>query len=131
MTSRHTSRTRRALVQMDLAFWYLHAHFGQLTLLAAPTIVAVCGIAAVLVAILQNWDLHPFLLYILFAILLPTVVVWVGTFLPLPSAVFAWRRASGTLPETGECFRYCLSRSGRLVPVALKLFFAYLLWFTF
>jgi lysylphosphatidylglycerol synthetase-like protein (DUF2156 family) len=131
MSSRHSSRTGRALVQMDLAFWYLHAHFAQLAALAAPTILAVCAIGAVIVAVLQTWDLHPFLLYVLFAILVPTVVLWVGTFLPLPSAVFAWRRASGSLPETGECFRYCLSRSRRLVPVAVKLFFAYLLWFTF
>jgi hypothetical protein len=52
-------------------------------------------------------------------------------FLPLPTAVFAWRRAAGSLPETGECFRFCLSRWRRLLPIAVQLFFAYLLWFTF
>ena len=65
----------------------------------------------------------------LYAIVVPTLVVWVGVFFPLPAAVFAWRRASGSLPETGECFRYCLSRWRRLLKVAVRLFFIYLLSF--
>jgi hypothetical protein len=122
MSKRH-SQTRRALVQMDLAFWYLHAHFAQLAALAAPTLVAICGIAVAAVTITRTWELPGFLLYLLYAIVIPVMVVWVGVFFPLPAAVFAWRRASGSLPETGECFRYCLSRWRRLLPVAIRLFF--------
>jgi hypothetical protein len=131
MSSRSTSQTRRALVQMDLAFWYLHAHFAQLAALAAPTLIAVCGIAVALVVITQAWSLPGLVLYILYAVIVPTVVLWAGIFMPLPSAVFAWRRAAGSLPETGECFRYCLSRWRRLLPVAIRSFFTYLLWFIF
>ncbi len=131
MTTRHSSLTRRALVQMDLAFWYLHAHFAQLAALATPTIVAVFGMAVVLVTVTQTWDLPGVMLYALYAIIVPTIVLWLGVFLPLPSAVFAWRRASGTLPETGECFQFCLRRMGRLIPVALRLFVSYFLWFVF
>jgi hypothetical protein len=131
MSTRHSSLTRRALVQMDLAFWYLHAHFAQLAALAAPTLIAVFVVAAVLVAIMQVWSLPGILLYVLYAIVVPTVVMWVAVFMPLPSAVFAWHRASGSLPETRECFRFCLSRLRRLVPVAVWLFFTYFLWFIF
>jgi hypothetical protein len=127
--SNRQSQTRRALVQMDLAFWYLHAHFAQLAALAAPTLLAICGIAATAVTITRTWELPGFLLYVLYAIVVPTLVVWVGVFFPLPTAVFAWRRASGSLPDTGECFRYCLSRWRRLLPVAVRLFFIYLLSF--
>jgi hypothetical protein len=116
---------------MDLAFWYLHAHFTQLAALATPTLVAVFGMAVVLVSITQTWDLPGVLLYVLYAIVVPTIVLWLAVFLPLPSAVFAWRRASGTLPETRDCFQFCLRRLGRLTPVALRLFFTYLLWFLF
>jgi hypothetical protein len=128
MSKRH-SQTRRALVQMDLAFWYLHAHFAQLAALAAPTLLAICGIAVAAVTITRTWELPGFLLYVLYAIVVPVMVVWVGVFFPLPAAVFAWRRASGSLPETGECFRYCLSRWRRLLPVAVRLFFLDLLSF--
>jgi hypothetical protein len=128
MSKRH-SQTHRALVQMDLAFWYLHAHFAQLAALAAPTLMAICGIAGTAVTITRTWELPGFLLYVLYAIVVPVMVVWVGVFFPLPAAVFAWRRASGSLPETGECFRYCLSRWRRLLPVAVRLFFIDLLSF--
>jgi hypothetical protein len=131
MTTRHSSLTRRALVQMDLAFWYLHAHFAQLAALATPMLVAIFAMAVVLVSITQTWDLPGVLLYGLYAIVVPTIVLWLGVFLPLPSAVFAWRRASGTLPETGECFQFCVQRMGRLIPVALRLFVYYFLWFVF
>jgi hypothetical protein len=131
MSSRDSSQTRRALVQMDLAFWYLHAHFAQLAALAAPTLLAVCAIAAVVVALTQTFVLPGFLIYVLYVVIVPTLVMWVGVFVPLPSAVFAWRRASGSLPDTRECFRFCLSRWRRLAPVATRLFFVYLLWFIF
>jgi hypothetical protein len=127
--SKRQSQTRRALVQMDLAFWYMHAHFAQLAALGAPTLLAICVIAATAVTITRTWEVPAVLLYVLYALVVPTLVVWVGVFLPLPTAVFAWRRASGSLPDTGECFRYCLSRWRRLLPVAVRLFFIYLLSF--
>jgi hypothetical protein len=116
---------------MDLAFWYLHAHFPQLAVLAAPTLLAICAIGIVVVEIAQSFELPGILIYVLSAIVLPTIVLWVGIFLPLPTAVFAWRRADGSLPETSECFRFCLKRSGRLAPVAVRLYFLYLVSFIF
>ena len=62
MSTRHSSLTRRALVQIDLAFWYLHAHFAQLAALAAPTLMAVFVVAAGLVSIMQVWSLPGFAL---------------------------------------------------------------------
>ncbi len=97
---------------MDLAFWYLHAHFTQLAALATPMLVAVFAMAVVLVSITQTLGSAGCFAYVLYAIVAPTIVLWLGVFLPLPSAVFAWRRASGTLPETGECFQFCVQRMG-------------------
>lgn len=127
--SQRPSLARRAVVQMDLAFWYLHAHFSQLAILAIPTLIAVFALAFAVVAIVRTWNLPGLLAYILFAILVPTLAMWVAVFAPLPSAVFAWRRASGTLPETRDCFAFCWQRSGRLARVGVRLFFSYLWWF--
>jgi hypothetical protein len=129
MSSRHSSLTRRALVQMDLAFWYLHAHFAQLALLSAPTLIGVCGIAVTVVAITQTWNLPDVWLVVLYVVVVPTIVLWLAIFLPLPSAVFAWRRANGSLPTTGECFRYCLGRWPQLLPLSVWLFFMSLVSF--
>jgi hypothetical protein len=127
--SQRPSLIRRAVIQMDLAFWYLHAHFAQLAILALPTLIAVFAIAIVVATIIQTWELPGVLAYVLFAIVLPTLAMWVAVFAPLPSAVFAWRRANGTLPETRECFAFCWQRGGRLTRVGVRLFFSYLWWF--
>jgi hypothetical protein len=124
-----SSLIRRSLVQMDLAFWFLHAHFVPLALLAVPTLVAIIGITGGLVLVERAWELSAPLSFALYAIVVPTLVTWVAVFAPLPSAVFAWRCAAGSLPEARECFAFCWKRSGRLARVATRLFFSYLVWF--
>ncbi len=98
---------------MDLAFWYLHADFSQLAALATPTLVAVFGMAVVLVSITQTWDLPGVLLYVLYAIVVPTIVLWLAVFLPLPSAVFAWRRRPARCRKPANVFNFvCAAWAG-------------------
>lgn len=127
MPNARPSLIRRALVQMDLAFWYLHAHPADLAVLGLPTLVAISGLAVTVVGVLQAWDLPWPLLYVLFGVAVPTALLWLMMFAPLPSAVFAWRRAGGTLPSTNECFSFVTGRALRLAPKAISIFFLLLL----
>ena len=129
MNRQHSSLVRRALTQMDLAFWYLRAHPTELFVLGAPTLAALSLVAVAVVAVIQTWELPGIFSYVLFAIAVPTVVTWIVVLAPLPCAVFAWGRASGSPPAPGECFAFCRRRLRRLLGVSLRLFFSCLLWY--
>lgn len=114
---------------MDRAFWCLHDHLPRFAILALPTLLVSLFLVALLALVLRTWDLDPFALYVLCAIVIPVAGLTTITFFPLPCAVFAWFQANGEPKSVSECFAWCRKRAGRLLGVQLRLTFSYLLWF--
>jgi hypothetical protein len=129
MASRQTSLIRRSFSQVDLAFWCMHEHLRPLSVLALPSFLMISALAASVALVVRTWDLPPIYNFLLYGLCYPTVSLWVFTFAPLPCAIFAWHRSQGRLLSPGECLAFLLARSGRLMGVATKLGFYYLLWF--
>ena len=90
-----TSLLRRILVQTDCAFWCIHDHLDVLAYLGLPTLAALLTGALVLVGIWRTWD-FPAVVHVLIAgVLVPFLLLFIFTALPLPCAVFAWKTAGG------------------------------------
>ncbi len=121
MARSESSLFRRVLVKSDCAFWCIHDHLTILALLGLPTLIALLVTALGMVTVWTTWDFRPGIDYLLAAIVVPFVLLFVFTALPLPCAVFAWKAASGEIPTAGECFAFCFQRMGRLLSVFLRM----------
>src|SRR6516165_9383266 len=126
MAGQKTSLTRRTLVQIDRAFWCIHDHLNAMLPLGLPTLAAVTLAAILFLVAWRTWDFSNGLLILLFGIVIPLVGLTIFTVLPLPCAVFAWRRVNGEAPTVGECFSFCRQHAVRLLRVIAALI---LFWF--
>ena len=116
-----TSLLRRILVQTDCAFWCIHDHLDVLAYLGLPTLVALLTGAMVLVGVWRTWEL-PIVAQVLIAgVLVPFLMLFIFTALPLPCAVFAWKAAGGETATASECLTWCRRRAGRLFRVLIHL----------
>lgn len=125
MAAAEKSLMRRSLIQSDIAFWCIHEHLDVLAVLGLPTLIAVLSGALGMAAVWSFWDFSPFTNYVLAAIVIPFVLLWIFTVLPLPCAVFAWKTARGESPTARACFGFCWKRRGRLFRV---IFWMSLMW---
>jgi hypothetical protein len=125
MPRQHETLVGRTLVQIDRAFWCIHEHAETLILLGLPTLLAMLGTAVVAVGVWQAWEFSAWINVLLIGGVAPMVLLLLFTFLPLPCAVFAWRRASGEVATVGECFAWCGRHTGQLLSVMVRLI---LLW---
>ncbi len=118
---------RRILAQTDLAFWCIHDHVGVLSVLGLPTLAAFVASALGAVSFFRN-TVPPedgFLVF-LGTILASVWLLLVFIACPLPCAVFAWKLASEEQPTAGECYAFCVRRSGRLIWAFVRLVLAWL-----
>jgi hypothetical protein len=95
--------------------------------LALPTLVAVALTALALVTVWRTWSFPAWANFFLFAAILPMVAMLIFTILPLPCAVFAWRRACGEIATPTECYSWVGRHSGRLFSVIVRLSLLWLL----
>lgn len=116
-----TSLVRRILVQTDCGFWCIHDHVVAIAYLALPTLVALVASALGLVWMWRTWDLPTWVDLVIGGGVVPFLLLFIFSALPLPCAVFAWKTAQGESSTVGECYRYCWSRLGRLVSVFFRL----------
>jgi hypothetical protein len=121
MTRERNSLVARTLVQIDRAFWCIHEHPDTLALLGLPTLVAMGVAALLLVGLWRTWELPGWADFLLGAVVLPWAALVIFTVLPLPCAVFAWRRAAGEVSTAQECLAWCGRRVGRLLSVLVPL----------
>ena len=131
MARSQSSLIRRSFSQVDLAFWCIHEHPGQLVVLAMPLLIGVALIASSIALVFRTWDLPVIYTTLLYGLVYPTLSLWILTFAPLPCAVFAWHRSTGQLLDKRECFRFLNRRWRRLFHVAARLALFYPLWFLF
>lgn len=121
-----TSLFRRILVQIDCAFWCIHDHLDVLGFLALPMLgVLIVGSLAV-VGVWRTWELEPWVNILIGGLVVPFLVLFIFTALPLPCAVFAWKAAEGEDATAGECLSACWRRAGRLFGVFFRLAFFWL-----
>jgi hypothetical protein len=116
-----TSLLRRILVQTDCAFWCIHDHVEVLAYLGLPTLAALVTTALVVVGAWRTWDFPLVIDFLILGFVVPFVVLFIFTALPLPCAVFAWKTACGETATVGECFAWCGRRAGRLLGVLIRL----------
>jgi hypothetical protein len=116
----------RTLVQIDRSFWCIHEHADVLIPLGLPTLLTLLATAVVAVGASRVWQFSGTTQFVLFAVAWPMVGLLLFTILPLPCAVFAWRRADGEVPTARECFAGCARRGGRLLSVMVRMAFLWL-----
>jgi hypothetical protein len=117
-----TSLFRRILVQADCSFWCIHDHLDVLGFLGLPTLAALIVTALALVGIWRTWEFPVVVNVLIGGVVCPFLALFIFTACPLPCAVFAWKAACGEeKPTAGECFAWCLRRSGRLLGVLFRL----------
>jgi hypothetical protein len=121
MARQGTSRARRTLVQTDRAFWCIHEHLEAMVFLGLPTLAALLLAGLALVALWRAWELPGWLNFLLATVPIPLLALLIFTVLPLPAAVFAWRRAVGETATVGECYVWCRRRGSRLLSVVARL----------
>jgi len=121
MASPRTSVLRRILVQTDCAFWCIHDHVDVLAYLGLPTLAALVTSALALVGMWRTWEFPAVVSFLIAALLVPFLALFIFTALPLPCAVFAWKTAGGEAATVGECFSFCRRRAGRLLGVLVRL----------
>jgi hypothetical protein len=109
------------LVQTDCAFWCIHDHVDVLAYLGLPTLIALLSSALVLVGIWRSRDLPIPINVAIAAGLVPFLLLFICSVLPLPCAVFAWKTACGETATAGECYSFCRRRAGRLLSVFVRL----------
>ncbi len=126
MARAKTSLFRRILVQADCSFWCIHDHLDVLGYLALPTLGALVATTLALVAVWRTWEFPAGVNFLIAAVVCPFLALFIFTVFPLPCAVFAWKAACGEEATARDCFAYCLSRSGRLLGVVIRLC---LIWF--
>jgi hypothetical protein len=116
-----TSLLRRILVQTDCAFWCIHDHLNVLAYLALPTLAALAGITVAAVAVWRTWAFPVVVNVAIAGWLIPFLVLFTFSVLPLPCAVFAWKTAGGETATAAECYSWCRRRAGRLLGVLVRL----------
>lgn len=126
MARRKISPLRRILIQTDRAFWCVHDHLNVLSILSLPTFAAILLGSLAIIGVPAIFDLPAEAKVFIVAFVSPLFALFVFTLFPLPCAVFAWKAASGESASVGECFAYCLGRSGRLFGVFFRLGFIWL-----
>jgi hypothetical protein len=126
MAKKQTALVRRALVQMDLAFWCLHEHPLQLAVLGLPTLLSSGLLAVLITTVARTWSLPGGINFFLYGVLYPWLALLIVTFAPLPGAVFVWHRAAGDEVTVGQCFRRMAGRLPRLLASGVPL--AMLFW---
>jgi hypothetical protein len=77
--------------------------------------------AVVAVGVWQAWEFSALINFFLIVVVVPMVLLVLFTVLPLPCAVFAWRRAGGEVATVGQCFAWCGRRAGQLFSVLVRL----------
>jgi hypothetical protein len=122
-----TSLVRRILVQTDCGFWCIHDHVVEITYLALPTLVALVTTALALVWMWRTWDLPTLVDVVVAGGVVPFLLLFIFSALPLPCAVFAWKTARGEPVTVSECYGVCWGRLGRLVSVFFRLALLWLL----
>ena len=122
-----TSLVRRILVQTDCGFWCIHDHVVEIAYLALPTLVALVASALALVWMWRTWDLPTAVDVVIAGGVVPFLLLFIFSALPLPCAVFAWKIARGEPATVGECYAWCGRRSGRLLSVFFRLGLLWLL----
>jgi hypothetical protein len=115
------SLLRRILVQTDCAFWCIHDHVEAIAYLSLPTLAALAMSALLLVGIWRTWDIPPPVFFLIAAVPVPLLLLFIFTVLPLPCAVFAWKAACGEPVTVRECYSICWRRRGRLIGVFFRL----------
>jgi hypothetical protein len=116
-----TSLFRRILTKTDCAFWCIHDHLDVLAYLGLPTLAALVSSSLVLVGIWRTWDFPVVIDVVILGMVFPFLGLFIFTLLPLPCTVFAWKTAGGETATAGECFAWCLRRTGRLLSVFFRL----------
>jgi hypothetical protein len=116
-----TSLVRRILVQTDCGFWCIHDHVVEIAYLALPTLIALVASALALVWMWRTWDLPTPVDVVIAGVVVPLLLLFIFSALPLPCAVFAWKAARGEPVTVGECYGWCWLRSGRLLSVFFRL----------
>ena len=116
-----TSLLRRILVQTDCGFWCIHDHVVVIAYLALPTLAALVTSALLLVWMWRTWDLPTLIDVVIAGGLVPLLLLFIFSALPLPCAVFAWKTAQGEPATVGECYAWCWRRMGRLLSVFFRL----------
>ncbi len=129
MARRSPSIIGRSFTQMDRAFWCLHEYPAQIAVLAVPALLGFSVAAACAIALYRTWSLTGLLMYLVYAVAMPAVVLLLVAFLPLPCGAFVWRLAQRESPNVGDCFADVLKRVPRLLPVGLRLAVVYLFSF--
>jgi hypothetical protein len=116
-----TSLLRRILVQTDCGFWCIHDHVDVIAYLALPTLAALVTCALVLVWMWRTWDLPVPVDIVIAGGVVPFLLLFIFSALPLPCAVFAWKTAEGEPATVSECYAWCWHRKGRLASVFFRL----------
>jgi hypothetical protein len=112
---------QRILVQTDCGFWCIHDHVVVVAYLALPTLVALVASALGFVWVWRTWDLPTLVDVVVAAVVMPFLLLFIFSALPLPCAVFAWKTAQGEPTTVGECYAWCWRRMGRLLSVFFRL----------